>query len=120
MSLHKNNKSCIEKYDPNQPVCDNQNDFNIAVQKAVQYDKQQMMKKDKPYAYVYFALLCIFIFWAIMIAMKKSSSDRIVQLVFAIVFSPFYVVSHYLSLMNPSSGYAGSAQMGMCGCSKEF
>lgn len=110
----------MENYNPDTPVCDNQDDFNIAFQKANRYNIQQQMKKDKPYSYVYFVLLCIFILWAILIVMKSPSSsvsNRIVQLVFAIVFSPFYVVSYYLSMLSDKNN---SVSMGMCGCSKQI
>lgn len=107
----------MEKYNPDESVCDNQDDFNTAFQNALKYGVQKKENKDKPYSYVYFVLLVIFIVWAVMIALKSNSRDKIVQLVFAIVFSPFYVISHYLSLLVMSSN-KNIVNMGMCSCAK--
>lgn len=104
----------MENYNPSNSVCDNQDDFNIAVKNANKYMINK--KLDKNYSCVYFFILCIFVVWAVMIALKSSfneNSSRIVQLVFAIVFSPLYVISHYLSLLSTKN-----VSMGMCGCSK--
>lgn len=103
----------MEFYDPNQPVCNNQDDFNIAIRKAVKYDLQQTEKKAKPFMYVSAALMFIFIVWAMLLAMQiPRGPERISHLVFAIVFSPVYVIGYYLGMMG------SGAKMG-CGCSDD-
>lgn len=100
----------MELYDPNQPVCNSQDDFNIALRKGLKYNFQQTEKKLKPYMYVSFAIMFIFIVWALLLAMKVSPGpDRVAHLVFAIVFSPIYVIGYYLGMMGDG------VKMG-CGC----
>lgn len=103
-----------ENYDPNQPVCNNQDDFNEAVNKAIKYNNNENMKKAKPWIYVYLVVWLIFLIWAIVLAMQIAPGhDRVVHLVFAIVFSPAYVLGYYLGAMSGSGGALMS--MGSCG-----
>ena len=89
-----------EFYDPNKPVCDNQDDFNMAFRKAVKYNNKENIKKSKPWMYVYLVLWLIFFLWAIILALQvPEGSDRVKHLVFAIVFSPVYVLSYYLNAL---------------------
>ena len=91
----------VENYDPSQPVCDNQDDFNHAFRKALEYNNKENYKKNKPWMYVSLVLWIIFFIWAIMLAMKMPQGpERVVHLVFAMVFSPLYVISYYLGAMN--------------------
>lgn len=84
-----------EKYDPNKPVCNNQKDFNIALRHAINAENS---RGDKASLFLYVVILFIMIVWAISIAMKMPpSSDRIMHLVFAMLFSPIYIISYYLS-----------------------
>lgn len=93
-----------EYYDPNKPVCNNQDDFNQAFRKAIKYDNKETMKKAKPWAFVYMVLWFIFIVWALLLAMKvPAGPERIEHLVFAMVFGPAYVLAHYLGSMGNKS-----------------
>jgi len=98
-----------ENYDPNQPVCDNQNDFNQAFLNAVK-NMKSMSKSSK---IVYTVLWLFFLLWAILLALRvPEGQERIQHLVFAFLFSPVYILSYYL----------GHMSMGMkagfgCGCS---
>jgi succinate-acetate transporter protein len=88
-----------EYYDPHKPVCDNQADFNYAFRHALKYNSEQNMKRAKPWIYVYLLLWMIFFVWAVLLAMKASTGpDRVIHLVLAVLFSPLYVLSHYLSM----------------------
>ena len=98
-----------ENYDPNMPVCDNQDDFNTAFHKAVKYNNKKFMHKMKPWMYVYTVLWAIFIVWAIMLVVKMPPGpEKIVHMVFAIIFSPVYVLAYYLS---SSSFVSGTSSM---------
>lgn len=93
-----------ENYDPNEPVCDNQQNFNIAFRKAIDYDIKQNMKSD--WYTVAIILYFIFTVWALILAIKNAprGPDRTLHLVFAMVASPAYVLSYYLnSLSNQNS-----------------
>jgi hypothetical protein len=92
--------SIKEGYDPSKPVCDTQDDFNIAIDKAIKYTQNKEIQKAKPWMYVYSILFITFFFWAIILAMRlPNSPNKIIHLVFAIVFSPIYVISYYISMM---------------------
>lgn len=89
-----------ERYDPNQPVCGNQADFNQALQAAVKYNNQQAVKQAGAWIWVYLVLYLVFFVWAVMLAIQVAAGpDRTMHLVFAVVFSPLYVLSHYLGMM---------------------
>lgn len=107
-----------ENYDPSKPVCDNQSDFNIAVRKALKYNMKEDMKKAKPWIYVYMVLWAIFFVWAVIIAMKvaPAGAERTEHLVFAMVFSPIYVIAYYLGMMGNNIGMG----FGMCGGSHKY
>jgi hypothetical protein len=98
-------------------VCDNQNDFNKAVRSALKYNMKEDVKKSKPWVYIYLALYLVFFVWAIMLAMQMNGShaEKIEHLVFAILFSPVYVLAYYLCMMGKSDGGSMSAGFGMCG-----
>lgn len=98
-------------------VCDNQNDFNQAVRSALKYNMKEDVKKSKPWIYIYLVLYLVFFVWAIMLAMQVNGShaERIEHLVFAIVFSPVYVVAYYLCMMGKGGDSGMSAGFGMCG-----
>lgn len=92
-------------------VCDNQADFNKAFREAVKND----MKKNKPWIYVSTVLLLIFLIWAVLLAMQvPKGSERVEHLLFAMLFSPVYVLAYYLGILGKNS-----AQFGMCGCSSK-
>lgn len=94
-------------------VCDNQNDFNVAVKNALKYNVKETEKKMKPYIYVMLVLGVIFLVWAILLAMQVAPGPgRVVHLVFAMMFSPMYVIAYYLGMLQSSE-----IKMGMCGCS---
>lgn len=87
-----------EMYDPNKPVCDNQSDFNMAFKKAVKYNNDQYMKKNKGWVIAYSVILIIFIVWALILVSRMNGGDnRVLHYVFAFLFSPIYVLSHYLN-----------------------
>lgn len=103
-----------ENYDPNQPVCNNQDDFNQALKQGLKYVAKEEMKKSKPWVYIWIVILTIFFIWAIMIAMQMPQDQRVLHLVLAMVASPIYVLAYYLGGMdNMMSGSVMS--MGSCG-----
>jgi archaellum biogenesis protein FlaJ (TadC family) len=90
-----------ENYDPNFPVCSNQDDFNEAFRTAVKYSRKEEAVKMRPYAYTYMVLWVIFLVWALILAMQVPvGPSRVLHLVFAIVFAPAYVLGYYLGALN--------------------
>lgn len=89
-----------ENYDPNQPVCNNQADFNQALQAGLKYNYQEAVKKSEPWIWVYLVLYLIFFVWAIMLSLQvPSGSNRTLHVVLAAVFGPIYVLSYYLGML---------------------
>lgn len=98
-----------ENYDPNKPVCDNQDTFSQAFRKAIKYNDKENLKKAKPWVYIYLVLWIVFFVWAILLAMQvPSGPDRVEHIVFAMVLGPVYVLAYYLGAYNGS-------MFGMCG-----
>lgn len=81
-------------------VCDTQDDFNVAFDKAIKQNNKDAMKKSTPWIYVYIVLLMIFFVWALVLAMQvPPGPGRLVHLVLAMVFSPIYVLAYYLGAL---------------------
>lgn len=90
----------------NHNVCLNQDDFNVALRKAIKYNNKENIKKAKPWIYVALALWLIFSLWAIVLAMQAPvGPQRVTHITFAVVFGPAYVLSHYLSSMSSPQQY---------------
>jgi len=88
-----------ESYD-GRNVCDNQKDFNVAVRKAVENNREEIVKEVEPLLYVYMILWLVFFVWALMLAMQvPKGPNRVVHLVLAMAFSPLYVIAHYVGAM---------------------
>lgn len=85
----------IENYDPNKPVCNNQNDFNQAVYSAIKYNQEQKLKGKWAVvgAVVWFCLL----FWAVSLSLRYNGPEKLLHVMFAILFSPIYIISYYVS-----------------------
>jgi hypothetical protein len=102
----------VENYDPAKPVCDNQADFNEAVRHAIKYSQEQAYKDvPKGAMYVYVIVYLILFIWALMLALQVKGSDRPLHIALAVLFSPVYILSYYLSKWGGGEG----ATMGMCG-----
>lgn len=90
----------MENYDPNKPVCDNQDDFNQAFRKALKYNTKQNMKKAQPWIWIYMGLYLVFIIWALILAMRVPVGPaRTMHVLFAFVGGPVYVLSYYLAMI---------------------
>jgi hypothetical protein len=105
-SCYSSQSNCVEMgcncegYDPNQSVCDNQADFNQALQAGIKYNKQQAVKQAGVWMWVYLIAYFIFFVWAIILALQVApGAERTEHVVFAVVFGPIYVLSYYLGLL---------------------
>ncbi len=77
-------------------VCDDQEKFNKAFNKAV----IALDKKPNMLTRLISALIVVVILvWALLLAMQVPADRRQVHLVLALVFAPFYIISHYLNMM---------------------
>ena len=77
-------------------ICDNQDNFNQAFRKAVKY----VDKKNTPKLWVQIVagiIMLLVIIWAVLLARKVDSSDKVLHFLLALVFAPFYIISYYLS-----------------------
>lgn len=94
-------QSTKEHYDQDKPVCNNQNDFNQAILNAVKYSNKESMKRAQPWASICGVIWVIFFVWALILAMKlPEGTKRVEHVMFAILFSPAYVLANYLSGFN--------------------
>lgn len=92
-------------------VCQNQDKFNQAFHEALNNDKEKYMDKNKNWLTIYSILWLISMIWAVILAMKvKDPEHRVIHLVLAFLFSPIYVLSHYMSAIDTegSEGSEGS------------
>lgn len=99
------NKVCcgggVENYDPSKPVCDSQDDYNQAFRNALKYNREQNMKSAGNWIWVYLVIHLVFLFWGVMLASKVQPGPyRTMHMMFALLFSPVYVLSHYLGMLN--------------------
>ena len=84
-----------ECYDPDKPVCQNQGDFNQAVDQALEYRKKAVNKRNRGLNIVFAVIYLFIFFWAITLAMK-SRENRLINILFSMIFSPLYIISYYL------------------------
>ena len=85
-------------------VCNTQDSFNVAFNKALKATAEDDMKKSKPWMYVYVVLWLTFFIWALVLAMQVAQGpNRLIHLVFAMVFSPVYVLSYYIGVLGDKS-----------------
>jgi hypothetical protein len=79
-------------------VCDNQDKFNDAVYNAVEYTNKRQVESVQKGVVFYMLLHVMFLFWAVMLALRHvNKDDRVVHLTLAVLFSPVYVLSYYIS-----------------------
>lgn len=78
-------------------LCDNQDDFNDAFYKALKQSRKKDNKKMASGVGVYMLMHLMFLFWAIILALKQPKDQQIVHLTLAMVFSPVYVLAYYLN-----------------------
>jgi hypothetical protein len=94
----KKKKDEIENYDPNTPVCGNQADFNKAFSVALRKYFDDKYNNMSIWALFSLIIWLIFFIWAVVLALRvEVGTERTEHLFFAILFSPLYVVAHYLS-----------------------
>lgn len=78
-------------------LCDNQDNFNDAFYKALKHSRKKDNKKMASGVGIYMLIHLIFLFWAIILALKQPKDQQIVHLTLAVVFSPVYVLAYYLN-----------------------
>jgi len=80
-------------------ICNDQDSFNNAFDKALKHEKHKMNKDNKTAMIIGSILMLIFIVWALLLAMKTPSEHRVIHLVLAMIFSPAYILAHYLNMV---------------------
>ena len=113
----------FEGYDPMGNVCANQDDFDQAVHAAIKYSRKKKMQDCKPWGYVIVVLWFICLVWALLLAMQvPAGHERVEHIVFGLIFSPVYIIAHYLGMFSKTqsdlvSPAALGFRFGMGGCS---
>jgi uncharacterized membrane protein len=80
-------------------VCASQDTFNEAFKKAVK-NYGQVPEKDKNLYTAVGIIYLVLTIWAIILAMRISDSEhRVIHIIFAVLFGPLYVLSHYLAMI---------------------
>ena len=89
-----------EYYSADASVCGNQADYNQAFRNALKYNRKQNIKQSKPWIWVYMAIYLIFFVWALSLASRVQPGPyRTMHMTLALVFSPIYVLAHYLGML---------------------
>lgn len=82
-------------------VCSDQNTFNNAVYTALKDLDKEDMEKHKSWRTVHIIIWMVFFLWAVFLAMKVNNGpEKIEHLIFAMVFSPIYVLAYYLGMFS--------------------
>jgi len=93
-------KNIKEEYNPDENVCDSQDDFNHAIRSALKYNMSENKKYMEGWGAIYIVLYFVFIFWAVFLALKVSKkNNRTLHIMFAIIFAPGYIIAHYIGKM---------------------
>jgi hypothetical protein len=77
-------------------VCDNQDVFNVAVDKAVVSNNRKVIKENRSFLAYYALFMLIALVWAVMLSMRVPKAQRLIHTVFAFLFSPAYILAYYL------------------------
>lgn len=83
-----------ENYDPAEPVCQNQDDFNMAIRRAIRYnmDENAKLSVNAQIALVLYVLLSVY---AVVLASRVvEGPQRTLHLTLAMITGPVYVVGH--------------------------
>jgi len=76
-------------------LCQNQDNFNVAVDKAIKYQRKKEMNRT-----VFLIGLVIYVLlasWAVMLASKISNPvERHEHIMFGLLFPPAYIISYYV------------------------
>lgn len=81
-------------------VCATQDDFNVAVDKAVKYVIHKQETRKLTAAQMISALIYLLIvIWALLLALSMPSSERVEHVLFALLFAPVYIMAYYLGNM---------------------
>lgn len=87
-----------ENYDPYLNICGNQGNFNVAVRRALKFNQKVEMKQNKKFMIASLVIGLILLLWAVNLVKKiPDSIMRREHMVFAILFSPVYILAYYLS-----------------------
>lgn len=91
----------MENYDPNQPVCQNQDDYNQAFRQAIKYNYKKNMKEARPAIWVALVLYIALTLLAISLATRvPSGPERTEHMFFALVGGPLYVAAYFIGGIN--------------------
>ena len=77
-------------------VCKNQDAFNKSFREAIKY----VQKENEPRQWVQLVVAVfgiILIVWAVILAVRVHGSEQRIHIVLALLFSPVYIISYYLS-----------------------
>jgi hypothetical protein len=78
-------------------ACESQKDFNKALRKGIEYNREQDMEEAQTAMWVLLALWLLLIVWALnIVSDMPRGRDRVLHGAVAIVASPAYLISHYL------------------------
>ena len=85
-------------------VCEDQSKFNQAFEKAADNYLEKPVYANKTVAIVSVVIMLVFTVWALLLAMRvKEKEHRVLHLLLALIASPLYVISYYLSKIGDKS-----------------
>jgi len=93
-------------------LCGDQKTFNKAVRKAINHlDDDDDQNQTSTSKLILTLITLTFYVWALLLALKvEDKQQRVLHSLFALLFGPFYVLAHYVGMMeqNPSSSSSSS------------
>jgi len=91
-------------------LCGDQKTFNIAVRKAINHlddDDQNQMSTSR---LILTLITLTFYVWALLLALKvEDKQHRVLHVLFALLFGPFYVLAYYVGMMEQSNFSSSSS-----------
>lgn len=81
-------------------ICSDQNEFDKVFENALINREQKILSSSQ--MIIWSLVFLIFFIWAIWLAFKytKKGESRIIHLVLAMAFSPFYILAYFLKNTN--------------------
>jgi hypothetical protein len=92
-------------------LCGDQKTFNKAVRKAINHLDDDDQTQTSTSKLIFTLITLTFYVWALLLALKvEDKQQRVLHSLFALLFGPFYVLAHYVGMMeqNPSSSSSSS------------
>ena len=78
-------------------LCNDQDSYNDAFYKAINYSRKKDEKKFENAIYIYSLIHIFFLIWALILVYKSQPPEnRVIHFTLAILFAPIYCLAYYI------------------------